>query len=175
MSGERQSAAYRKAFDCNGKSEAAVRSDTSRLARNANIVKLIKMLQAQADSAAVMTRERRMALLSIQAEAEAKRCNWSGLIKIVDMLNKMDGTYESKKMEAELEKAAKEEERKKAATSGGPNTISALIHALQDEGCRPEVHPLTRDNPPSSPGMAINEGSSATQGSSEEGHPPEGW
>ena len=38
---------------------AEVRSDTSRLARNANIVKLIKMLQAQADSAAVMTPRRR--------------------------------------------------------------------------------------------------------------------
>ena len=97
-----------------------------------------------------------MALLSEQAENAAKKGNWSGLIRIVDMLNKMDGTYESKKMEAELKKAAKEEERKKAATSGGPNTISALIHALQDEGCRPEVHPLTRDNPPSSPGMVIN-------------------
>ena len=97
MSGERQSAAYRKAFDCNGKSEAAVRSDTSRLARNANIVKLIKMLQAQADSAVVMTRERRMALLSKKAEAEAKRGNWSGPIRIVDMLNKMDGSYETRK------------------------------------------------------------------------------
>ena len=94
VSGERQSAAYRKAFDCNGKSEASVRSDASRLARNANVVKLIAELRGQ-------------------AEAEAKRGNWSGLIKIVDMLNKMDGTYETKKREAELEKAAKEEERKK--------------------------------------------------------------
>ena len=143
VSGERQTAAYRKAFDCKGKSEAAVRSDASRLARNANVVKLIKMLQAQADSAAVMTRERRMALLSNQAEKAAKKGNWAGLIRIVDMLNKMDGTYETKKMEAELEKTAKEEERKKAAASEGPKhmPIVDLIHAIQDEGCRPKVHP----------------------------------
>ena len=55
-----------------------------------------------------------MALLSAQAEKAAKKGNWSGLIRIVDMLNKMDGIDESKKREAELEKIAKEEERKKA-------------------------------------------------------------
>ena len=87
VSNERQMASYRKAFDCNEKSETAVRSNASRLARNANVVKLIKKLQAQADSVAVMTRERRMELLNEQAEGEAKRGNWSELIRIVDMLN----------------------------------------------------------------------------------------
>ena len=87
VSNERQTASYRKAFDCNEKSETAVRSNASRLARNANVVKLIKKLQAQADSVAVMTRERRMELLNEQAEGEAKRGNWSELIRIVDMLN----------------------------------------------------------------------------------------
>lgn len=132
VSGERQTTAYRKAFDCNGKSEAAVRSDASRLARNANVVKLIAELRGQADSAAVMTWERRMALLSKQAEAEAKRGNWSGLIKIVDMLNKMDGTYETKKREAELEKAAKEEERKKAAEEANDSecTFAAILNEI---------------------------------------------
>ena len=124
MSGERQSAAYRKAFDCNGKSEASVRSDASRLARNANVVKLIAELRGQ-------------------AEAEAKRGNWSGLIKIVDMLNKMDGTYETKKREAELEKAAKEEKRKKAAEGEDrpAMTIGKIVKTLQDKGCRPPVRP----------------------------------
>ena len=69
------------------KSETAARSNASRFARNANVVKLIKKLQAQADSVAVMTRERRMELLNEQAEGEAKRGNWSELIRIVDMLN----------------------------------------------------------------------------------------
>ena len=143
VSGERQVIAYRKDFDCNGKSEAAVRADASRLARNANIIKLIAKLRERADFAAVMTWERRMELLSEQAEAEAKKGNWNGLIRIVDMLNKMDGTYETKKMEAELEKTAKEEERKKAAASEEPEHMSMadLIHAIQDEGCRPKVHP----------------------------------
>ena len=151
VSGERQAVAYRKAFDCNGKSEAAVRSDASRLARNANIIKLIAELRGQADSAAVMTWERRMELLSRQAEAEAKKGNWSGLIRIVDMLNKMDGTYETKKREAELEKAAKEEERKKAAeeeerkkaAEQNPKhmSIAEILDELQERGCRPKVHP----------------------------------
>ena len=132
VSGERQAVAYRKAFDCNGKSEASVRSDASRLARNANIIKLIAELRGQADSAAVMTWERRMELLSRQAEAEAQKGNWSGLIRIVDMLNKMDGTYETKKREAELEKAAKEEERKKAAEEADDSkwTVQALLDEI---------------------------------------------
>ena len=164
MSGERQVIAYRKDFDCNGKSEAAVRADASRLARNANIIKLIAKLRERADFAAVMTRERRMALLSNQAEKAAKKGNWTGLIRIVDMLNKMDGTYETKKMEAELEKTAKEEERKKAAASEGPKhmPIVDLIHAIQDEGCRPKVHPNTCDNLPGSPEITMNNGSAGT-------------
>ncbi len=154
VSGERQVIAYRKAFDCNGKSEDAVRSDASRLARNANIIKLIAELRERADSAAVMTWERRMELLSEQAEEEAKKGNWSGLIKIVDMLNKMDGTYETKKREAELEKAAKEEERKKAAEE---NPLAKIIEAIQEEGCRPGGHPCTNDHP-EYPGMIMGDG-----------------
>ena len=92
-----------------------------------------------------------MELLSKQAEAEAQKGNWSGLIRIVDMLNKMDGTYETKKREAELEKAAKEEERKKAAeeeerkkaAEQNPKhmSIAKILDELQERGCRPKVHP----------------------------------
>ena len=44
--GEKQGAAYRKAFNCSGESKAAVRSNASRLAKNDNIRRLIEELRS---------------------------------------------------------------------------------------------------------------------------------
>lgn len=91
--GEKQGAAYRKAFNCSGESKAAVRSNASRLAKNDNIRRLIEELRGQADSEAVMTRRERLILLAEQARAAAQEGDRMGLARMIDIMNRMDGAY----------------------------------------------------------------------------------
>lgn len=121
--GEKQGAAYRKAFDCAGQSEAAVRSNASRLAKNDNIRRIVGELRERADGEAVMSRHERMVWLSQQAEEAARVGDRMGLARMIDTLNKMDGAYEPEKVQVDTHMS-----------------VASLIHALQDEGCRPKVH-----------------------------------
>lgn len=121
--GEKQGAAYRKAFNCMGQSEAAVRSNASRLAKNDNIRRLIEELREQADSEAVMSRHERMVRLSRQAEEAAREGDRSGLVRVIDTLNKMDGAYKPERVRME-----------------NTMSIADIMDVLQARGCRPEVH-----------------------------------
>ncbi len=121
--GEKQGAAYRKAFNCMGQSETAVRSNASRLAKNDNIRRLIEELREQADSEAVMSRHERMVRLSRQAEEAAREGDRSGLVRVIDTLNKMDGAYKPERVRME-----------------NTMSIADIMDVLQARGCRPEVH-----------------------------------
>lgn len=121
--GEKQGAAYRKAFNCMGQSEAAVRSNASRLAKNDNIRRLIEELRERADGEAVMSRHERMVRLSRQAEEAAREGDRSGLVRVIDTLNKMDGAYKPERVRME-----------------NTMSIADIMDVLQARGCRPEVH-----------------------------------
>ena len=121
--GEKQGAAYRKAFNCMGQSEAAVRSNASRLAKNDNIRRFIEELRERADGEAVMSRHERMVRLSRQAEEAAREGDRSGLVRVVDTLNKMDGAYKPERVRME-----------------NTMSIADIMDVLQARGCRPEVH-----------------------------------
>ena len=121
--GEKQGAAYRKAFNCMGQSEAAVRSNASRLAKNDNIRRLIGELRERADGEAVMSRHERMVRLSRQAEEAAREGDRSGLVRVIDTLNKMDGAYKPERVRME-----------------NTMSIADIMDVLQARGCRPEVH-----------------------------------
>ena len=121
--GEEQGAAYRKAFNCMGQSEAAVRSNASRLAKNDNIRRFIEELRERADGEAVMSRHERMVRLSRQAEEAAREGDRSGLVRVIDTLNKMDGAYKPERVRME-----------------NTMSIADIMDVLQARGCRPEVH-----------------------------------
>ena len=121
--GEKQGAAYRKAFNCMGQSEAAVRSNASRLAKNDNIRRFIEELRERADGEAVMSRHERMVRLSRQAEEAAREGDRSGLVRVIDTLNKMDGAYKPERVRME-----------------NTMSIADIMDVLQARGCRPEVH-----------------------------------
>lgn len=121
--GEKQGAAYRKAFGCAGQSEAAVRSDASRLAKNDRIRRLIEELRERADSEAVMSRHERMVRLSRQVEEAAREGDRSGLVRVIDILNKMDGAYRPKRVRME-----------------NTRSIVDIVNVLQGRGGGPKVH-----------------------------------
>ena len=107
--GEKQGAAYRKAFNCMGQSEAAVRSNASRLAKNDNILQLIEELRERADVEAVMTRRERLVLLAEQARAAAAEGDRTGLARMIDIMNRMDGAYIAEAAAAGADAAFQEE------------------------------------------------------------------
>lgn len=104
--GEKQGEAYRKAFNCRGQSEAAVRSNASRLAKNDNIRRIIEELRECADGEAVMSRHERMVWLSQVArrarENESKVSIVDG-VRAIQELNRMTGGYEQEKAEEQGE------------------------------------------------------------------------
>lgn len=60
--------AYRKAFDCNGKSEASVASSACRLSKNGKVLQFLAELSAPKDEAARMGRAARMVMLAEMAQ-----------------------------------------------------------------------------------------------------------
>lgn len=111
ISGRGITEAYRKVFDCKKMTDSAVYTAASRFARNVNILKILKELREAKDEATEMTLEWRMVLLSRKAEEAAMKGDWKNLIKIIDMLNRMDGTYGLQRVEEEM--IAKKEEWEK--------------------------------------------------------------
>lgn len=93
VAGVAQGKAYREAFDCEGKSDAAVRSDAHRLAKNADVLRFVAELSQRADVAAVLSREARMEMLSRMAERSAERMAVGDAVSCIRELNKMDGAY----------------------------------------------------------------------------------
>ena len=92
--GVAQGKAYRQAFNCEGKSSAAVRSDACRLAKNADVLQFVATLSRQKDDAAIASRQERMEWLS----ARMRECGESGAVRegvaCIAELNKMDGAYQ---------------------------------------------------------------------------------
>lgn len=92
--GVAQGKAYRQAFNCEGKSSAAVRSDACRLAKNADVLRHVATLSRQKDDAAIASRQERMEWLS----ARMRECGESGAVRegvaCIAELNKMDGAYQ---------------------------------------------------------------------------------
>lgn len=126
--GEKQGEAYRKAFNCMGQSEAAVRSNASRLAKNDNILRLIEELRERADGEAVMRRHERMVWLSrkVLEATGGEPAEVANGIRAIQELNRMDGAYAAEKVEAKVETCSFEnilaliEERKRE--EGGDNS-----------------------------------------------------
>lgn len=92
--GVAQGKAYRKAFDCKGKSDSAVNSMACRLAKNVNVLQFVASLSRQRDDAAIASRQERMEWLS----ARMRECGESGAVRdgvaCIAELNKMDGAYQ---------------------------------------------------------------------------------
>ena len=124
--GEKQGAAYLKAFNCKGESKAAVRSNASRLAKNDNIRRLIEELRERADGEAVMSvRQRREWLSRLVKEATGgEPAEVANGIRAVQELNRMDGAYAAEKVEAKVETCSFEnilaiiEEKRRREESG---------------------------------------------------------
>ncbi|MBQ7022860.1 MAG: hypothetical protein IJN29_04720 [Akkermansia sp.] len=91
--GVTQSKAYRQAFDCEGRSAAAVRSDAFRLAKNADVLRYVAMLSQRADRAAVVSRQERMERLSRAFVDCHEAGNIQDMVRCCQELNKMDGGY----------------------------------------------------------------------------------
>lgn len=121
--GMRKVEAYRQAFGKPDIGDASARAACSRLMRDATVVAKLEVLAARADSDAAMCRARRMELLSREAEAAAREGDRSGLVRCIDLLNKMDGAYEAEKVEV-----------------SGQLGVGAIIAAIQGRGSRPAVH-----------------------------------
>ena len=85
--------AYRKAFDCSGLKGQTVASNACRLAKNANVLKKLEELRGRADSEAGMARGERLRLLAEQARAAAQEGDRTGLARMIDIMNRMDGAY----------------------------------------------------------------------------------
>lgn len=121
--GEKQGAAYRRAFDCTGQSEAAVRSNASRLAKNDNILRLIEELRKRADGEVVIKRYERMVRLSqIVRRAGKKGSNVSirNGLRAIQELNRMDGAYAPQKAHVDT-----------------TMSIANIVKTLQGRGCQP--------------------------------------
>jgi len=107
--GASQAAAYRKAFDCKGKSAAAVASNASRLAKNDKVREFVAQLGAAADARAVLGRQERMEWLSRLVEVAERSGEPAAVangIRAVQELNRMDGAYAPERVEARVEECA---------------------------------------------------------------------
>ena len=123
--GEKQGAAYRMAFNCTGQSEAAVRSNASRLAKNDNILQLVEELRERADDEAVIKRYERMVRLSQivrRAGKEGSNVSIMDGLRAIQELNRMDGAYAPEKVHMDT-----------------TMSIATIVRTLQERGCRPKV------------------------------------
>lgn len=99
VTGVAQAEAYRKAFGANKKSEAAIRSCASRLAKNANVVQFCDILRHDCDVSAIASRQERMEWLTARMRECAAGGDIRGGVACIAELNKMDGAYEPEKLE----------------------------------------------------------------------------
>lgn len=130
VAGKKKEEAYRETVDCEGKSKAAVRSAAHRFAKNDTVVNYIKELREARDKTMVTTLERRMVILSRKAEEAAMRKDRKNLLKAIDMLNRMDGTYGLQKIEIEMRAWRAETEKERRAQAG------QLAKSMRDEIAR---------------------------------------
>ncbi len=122
FSGMNATDAYRKTHPlC--KTDKSARSSSSEIMRSKLAQDLMKKLRKEAEKNAIITRNKRMEILSQQIEQAAEEKDRSGLVKVIDTLNKMDGAYEPEKLQVE-----------------GTMTIATIMDILQARGCRPATH-----------------------------------
>lgn len=95
--------AYRKAFDKNGASAAAVSKAANRLSNNAGILSYLSELRGQADRKAILSREERMRMLSSSASLCQEGGQVQDMVRCIAELNKMDGAYEPEKVAMEVQ------------------------------------------------------------------------
>lgn len=99
------------------------RSYPSEIMRTPAAKALMNELREKAAKEAVITRNERMAILAKQIGQANEENDRTGLVKLIDTLNKMDGAYEPEKVEV-----------------NGKFTISHILDVILDKGCRPTVH-----------------------------------
>ena len=95
--------AYRKAFNKNGASAAAVSKAANRLSNNAGILSYLSELRGQADRKAILSREERMRMLSSSASLCQEGGQVQDMVRCIAELNKMDGAYEPEKVAMEVQ------------------------------------------------------------------------
>ena len=123
FSGETTVEAYRTVYDKPNLRKSAVQSMACKLIKKPESQQYLAELRQKRADEAVMTRARRMRILSEQAEKAAEEGDRNGLAKMIDTLNRMDGAYEPEKVKTETHMS-----------------VASLVLALQEEGCRPQVH-----------------------------------
>lgn len=127
--GKKQVEAYEKVYGCEGKSPGAIRASASRLVKNKEIAKLINEYRAKAKRPSIMPLERRLALLYEQMEELEEDETMGMLFKTIDLINRMEGTYEMQNLK--VKKAQLEAEEKRKAEGEVP--CIPLNEGLRDE------------------------------------------
>lgn len=121
--GVSRSDAYRKAFNRSEMSNDAARKAAHRLSQRDDVCHYLDKLRAEADAAAVLTREERMRMLSRSAVRCENGERYGEMAKMIAELNKMDGAYEPERVEV-----------------SGVLGVGAVVAALQEGGQKPPVH-----------------------------------
>lgn len=106
--GEGKSQAYRKAFDCKGRSDASVASAACRLAKNGKVLRFLAELSKVRDEEARMGREQRLSMLAELARAAKDAGDVRAAVACIAELNKMDGAYASEAAAAARDEAFRE-------------------------------------------------------------------
>lgn len=102
VQGVPQAEAYRRAFDCSGRSVATVCSNACRLAKNADVLRLVAQLRREADGCAVLDRQRRLELLSSKALDCYEAGEVADMVRCIAELNRMDGAYVPERKEVQV-------------------------------------------------------------------------
>ncbi len=119
--GVSKSQAYRKAFDCKGKSDASVASSACRLAKNGKVLRFLAELSAMRDEEARMGREERMRMLADMARQAREAGDVRAAVACLAELNKMDGAYA-----AEAAAAARDDAFREAILRGAAEPLVRL-------------------------------------------------
>ncbi len=120
--GSKIAEAYRRAFDCSGKSQAAVTKAAQRLSKNVLVLDYVDTLRQETRREAIIDRVRRMELLSSMAEDCCEVGKVRESIAAIAELNKMDGAYEPQQVQV-----------------SGSLGVSAVVAALQAGDAEPFV------------------------------------
>ena len=185
---EKKSDAYHEIYDCKGKSEGAVRAAASRLAKRKDITNLVRYFREKALRPSVMPRERRIALLREQAKELEKGDDIHGFLRIIDLLNRTEGSYERQRQEVKkAQKRAKKELKNELyipltdtekARAGMIEYAQEVAREQAKMRAREEGIPLTTEQGEGSPYgwvQSTTDEGVTTQGSGGEEQPPEGW
>lgn len=116
--GMNKTEAYRKSFDCNGKSETAIASAACRLAKNVKVLQFLAELTAPKDETARMGRAERMEMLTAMAKAARESGDVRAAVSCIAEMNKMDGAYA-----AEAAAAAKDDAFREAILRGAAEPL----------------------------------------------------